>query len=198
MTLPSDIKQSFYETLNGDSSVLEFESWLYADKQLESILNSDDYLNLISFGYKDSTAKYDLIALLEKLVDKGDYEMWRIRKLLTKALKRDKELPQLLMSFYDLYCKGYSFLDNLGLGYGLAIEVPYSQAEYWDDLTIEQQQKLLASFYPQLDLEIKKVISWLDTDKIKLTGNRDQYNYYFDYSDNRNDEEKIPTAYQRG
>jgi hypothetical protein len=198
MTLPADIKQLFFETLNGDKSVLEFESWLYTDKQLESILNSDDYLYLISLGYKNSTAKYDLNILLEKLVDKGDYEMWRIRKLLTKALQRDKELPQLLMTFYDLYCKGYSFLDNLGLGYGLAVEVPYSQADYWDDLTIEQQQKLLASFYPQLDLEIKKVMNWLDTGVIKLTGNRDRNNYYFDYIDIRNDQEKLPTAYQRG
>ena len=198
MTLPADIEQLIFETLNGDKSVLEFESWLYADKQLEKTINSDDYLDLISLGYKSSTAKYDLKILLEKLVDKGDYEMWRIRKLLTKALQRDKELPQLLMNFYDLYCKGYSFFDNLGLGYGLAVEVPYSQADYWDDLTVEQQQKLLASFYPQLDLEIKKVINWLDTGKIKLTGNRDQYNYYFDYTDNRTSEEKLPTAYQRG
>ena len=198
MTLPADIEQLIFETLNGDKSVLEFESWLYADKQLEKTINSDDYLDLISLGYKSSTAKYDLKILLEKLVDKGDYEMWRIRKLLTKALQRDKELPQLLMNFYDLYCKGYSFFDNLGLGYGLAVEVPYSQADYGDDLTVEQQQKLLASFYPQLDLEIKKVINWLDTGKIKLTGNRDQYNYYFDYTDNRTSEEKLPTAYHRG
>jgi hypothetical protein len=198
MILPADIKQLFFETLNDDKSVQEFESWLYADKRLESILNSDNYLDLISLGYKNSTAKYDLRKLLEQFVDKGEYEMWRLYKLLTKALQRDKELPKILMTFYDLYCKGYSFLDNLGLGYGLAVEVPYSQADYWDDLTIEQQQKLLASFYPQLDLEIKKVISWLDTGKIVLTGNKDQYNYYFDYTDNRNEEEKMPTAYQRG
>ncbi len=198
MTLPADIEQLFFETLNGDKSVLEFETWLYADKQLEKEINSDDYLDLISLRYKSSTAKHDLNKLLEKLVNKGDYEMWRIRRLLTKALQRDKDLPQLLMTFYDLYCKGYSFLDNLGLGYGLAVEVPYSQADYWDGLTLEQQQKLLASFYPQLDLEIKKVIGWLDTGKIKLTGNRDHYNYYFDYTDNRNPDEKLPTAYQRG
>lgn len=198
MTIPSDIKQLFFETLNGDKSVVAFENWLYADKQLESILNAEDYLNLISLGYKSATAKYNLKILLVKLIDQGEYEMWRIRKLLTKALQHDKELPELLMTFYDFYCKGYSFFDNLGLGYGLAVKVPYSQVDYWTDLTMEEQQKLLASFYPQLDVEINKVIGWLDTGKIKLTGNRDQYNYYFDYTDIRNDEEKIPTAYQRG
>ena len=196
MTLPADIKQVFFETLYGDKTVLEFEVWLYANKNLDNILNPEDYLELISLGYKSSTAKYDLAKLLEPLVDKGEYEKWKLLKMLAKALQRDKELPQLLMSFYDLYCKGYSFLDNLGLGYGLAVEVPYSQADTWDELSVDQQQKLLASFYPQLNIELTKVIDWLNSGKIILTGNKDQYNYYFDYVDNRNDEEKKPTAYQ--
>lgn len=196
MKLPAHIKQVFFETLYGDKAVLEFESWLYADKRLESILSAEDYLELLSLGYKSSTAKYELSKLLERLVDKGEYEKWRLTKMLTKALQRDKDLPHLLMSFYDLYCKGYSFLDNLGLGYGLAVEVPYSQADYWDELSAEQQQELLASFYPQLDIELRKVIDWLTSGKITLTGNKDQYNHYFDYVDNRSDEEKKATAYQ--
>ncbi len=47
MTLPANIQEIFFDTLNGDKSVLEFEEWLYADKKLETILNSDDYLELI-------------------------------------------------------------------------------------------------------------------------------------------------------
>lgn len=198
MTFPADIRQVFFETLFGDKTVLEFENWLYADKNLENILRPEDYLELISLGYKSSTAKYDLAELLERLIDKGEYETWRLLNMLTKALQRSRELPHLLMSFYDLYCKGYSFLDNLGLGYGLAVEVPYSQADYWDELSADQQQKLLASFYPQLDIELRKVIDWLNSGKIILTGSKDQYNHYFDYVDNRNAEEKKPTAYQIG
>ncbi|MFT3947773.1 MAG: hypothetical protein QM763_12460 [Agriterribacter sp.] len=45
MTLPADIEQIFFDTLSGDKTVLEFEQWLYADKRLETILNSDDYLD---------------------------------------------------------------------------------------------------------------------------------------------------------
>jgi hypothetical protein len=196
MTLPADIKQVFFETLYGDKTVPEFETWLYANKTVENILSPQDYLELISLGYKSSTAKYDLCKLLDRLVDKREYENWRLTKMLTKALQRDKELPQLLMSFYDLYCKGYSFLDNLALGFGLAVEAPYSQADNWDDLSVEKQQKLLAGFYPQLDTELEKVIDWLNSGKIILTGNKDQYNQYFDYVDNRSEEEKKPTAYK--
>lgn len=195
MNLPADIKKIFFETLYGDKNVLEFEDWLYADKRLESLLTADDYLDLISYGYKGDRVKYGLYKLLEKHIDKGEYEKWKMLRRLRKALQRDEELPQILMAFYDLYCKGYSFLDNLGLGYGLAVEVPYSQADSWDELTPEQQQTLLNSFFPNIEKEIKKVIGWLETGKVVLTGFQDEYQQY-EYIDNRTENEKQPTAYQ--
>src|SRR5580658_1558831 len=135
MTLPEDIKEIFFETLCGDKSVLAFEEWLYSNKSLEDILTAEDYLALISYGYKGNGVKYGLYKIVEKLIDKGEYEQWKRLRLLHKALQRDSELPQTLMSFYDLYCKGYNFLQNLGLGYGLAVEAPHSGADNWNELT---------------------------------------------------------------
>lgn len=197
MTLPDDIKEIFFDTLSGDKTVLEFEQWLYADKRLETILNSDDYLDLISYGYKANNAKYGLFRLLEKHIDKGELETKRIYTLLTKALNKDKELPEILMTFYDLYCKGYNFFDNLGLGYGLRVEVPgiNNYEETWDNLNKAEQTALLNSFYPDLETEINKVIFWLDTGKIILTGIKDEYNH-FEYIDNRTELEKQPTGYK--
>ncbi len=195
MGLPADIQEIFFDTLNGDKSLLEFEEWLYMDKRLETILSPEDYLELISYGYKSVTAQKWLFSLFEKHIDKGEYEKRRIRNLLIRVLKRDQESPEILMSFYDMYCKGYSFMDNLGLGYGLGVEVPYPQADTWDELTIEQKKKLLDSFYPAIETEIQKVILWLDNGKIILTGIKDEYNR-FDYIDNRTEEEKKPTAFR--
>ena len=195
MTLPPDIQEIFFDALSGDKSLLEFEEWLYKDKRLEAILSQEDYLELISYGYKSDTAKKWLFPLFEKHIDKGEFEKRRIRNLLTKALNRDKDLPHILMTFYDMYCKGYYFMDNLGLGYGLAVAVPYSQANSWSELTIEQKNKLLDSFYPAIETEISKVISWLDNGKVVLTGIKDE-NDHFEYLDNRTGEEKKPTAFK--
>jgi hypothetical protein len=198
MTLPADIQNIFFDTLSGDKTVLEFEQWLYADKRLELIINPDDYLDLISFGYKDGNVKYDLFKLLEKHIDKGELETRRIYRLLIKALNRDKELPEILMIFYYLYCNGYNFFDNLGLGYGLAVEVPQvenTSADTWDELSQEQQRNLLDSFYPNLETEIYKVIYWLDNSKVVLTGNKDEYDHY-EYIDNRSEIEKQPIGYK--
>jgi len=195
MKLPGDIKEIFFETLYGDKTVLEFEQWLYADKRLETILTQEDYLDLISYDYKGDSVKYGLYKLLEKHIDNGEYEKWKLIRLLHKALQRNNDLPQILMSFYDLYYKGYNFLDNLGLGYGLSVEVPYPQADSWDELTSEQQQTLVDSFYPGTEQEIKKVIGWLESQKIILTGIQDEYNHYV-YIDNRTEQEKQPSAYK--
>jgi len=197
MTFPPDIEQVFFETLNGDKSIREFENWLYNESLLESILDDSKYLELISLGYKGRSAKYELSKLLLEIVDKTKYENWRIRRLLTKAAQRDEELPQILLHFYDLYCKGYSFLDNLGLGYGLAIAVPYPYAETWDELSPSRQRELLSRFDAQLDTEIQKVLNWLDTGKIILTGNKNEDGHYLDFTDNRTDGEKLPTSYER-
>jgi len=185
MVLPENIKEIFFQTLYGSKSILEFEAWLYKDEQLEGILSPENYLDLISYGYKGEAAKYGLYKLLENLIDKGEYETWKLLHLLRKALKRNDELPEILMTFYDLYCKGYTFLDILGSGYGLAVEVPYQfDKESWDELTAEQQQGLLNSFYPDIENEIVKVIGLIERRQIVLTGVRGEYNHY-EYIDNR-------------
>ena len=195
MALPIEIRQFFYETLNGDRDVFEFEKWLYTNKELEGILNSDDYLDLISHNFKRSGAKNDLSKLLEKHINKAEFEKWKLVNLLNKALARDKDLPKILMKFYDLYCHGYYFLGNLGIGYGLAVKVPYSLADSWDELTQQQQKDILDSFYPQITVEIQKVIEWLNDGTIVLTGTQNELDYY-EYNDFRILKEKQPSAYK--
>lgn len=88
MILPIDIQEIFYDTLSGDKTILQFEEWLYSDKRLEETLHPDDYLELISFGYKSDTAYKWLYLLLSKHIDKGEFERRRIHKLLLKALNK--------------------------------------------------------------------------------------------------------------
>lgn len=189
MKFPEDIQELFYKTLSGEVTPLEFEEWLYADKRLETLMPSSDYLELISYGYKGEHVKYGLYQLLEKHIEKGDYEKWKLMKLLQKALEHDESLPQILMSLYELYGKGYGFLNDLALRYGLRVEVPYELADSWDQLSQHQQETLLNSFYPNLPADIERVIGWLENEQVVLTGIQDEYDHYV-YIDNRSTEER--------
>lgn len=113
--LPRHIEQKFYDTIFGTVALEEFESWLYSDKKLETILSEDEYLELISFNYKKNGAKYELVNLLiDRYIDFAEYEEWRMLNLLYAAKNKNEKLPDILRQFYDLYCKGYAFLNDLG------------------------------------------------------------------------------------
>lgn len=190
--LPQDIKERFFKTIKGDISLDDFEQWLYADKELEKYLNSDDYFDLISLSFKLSGAKYELWNLLKKHIDLGEFETYKILELLNEAKQKDERLPYVLMEFYHLYCKGYNFFQDLGIGIGLAVEVPRvnnTTADTWDELTSEQQKELLDSFSPELEECIEEVIYWLETKKIILTGEQDEIGHY-EHKDLRTEEEK--------
>jgi len=190
--LPKHIKERFFKTIKGDISVHEFEQWLYSDKELENILDSGDYLDLISFSFQKSTAKYELWNLLKKHIDVGEFETYKLIELLYETKRRSEKLPFILMDFYELYCKGLIFLREIGLGYGLSVVVPRmenTKADTWEELTETQQKKLLDSFFPDLENEIDKVIDWFENGKIIIKGERDEIGYYT-YDDYRTEEER--------
>jgi hypothetical protein len=192
--LPPHIKEWFYHTLTGDISLSGFEQWLYSEEELENILTPDDYLALISLNFKKSGAKYNLWNLLKKQIDLGDFETDKLLKLLKDAQHKTERRPFILIAFYNLYCKGYYFLDNLGLGYGLAVEAALMHnvaAESWDELNAQEKQQLLNLFSPKLEEEIDKVIGWLQNKSVVLTGEQDEFGNY-GYNDYRSSAERKP------
>jgi hypothetical protein len=96
-----------------------------------------------------------------------------------------------MMGFYDLYCDGYYFLDDLGLGYGLMFTVPPSkfQVDTWDKLRLDQKSEYINELFPKIEKEVLKVKDWIANGKIVLTSEKDELNRYC-YSDFRTDMEK--------
>jgi hypothetical protein len=189
--LPIELKTRFFKTIKGDITLADFEQWIYDTETLESILNSDDYLDIISLNYNKGGAKYELYNILKRLIDLGEFETYKMLELLNEAKAKTERLPFVLVEFYDLYCKGYNFLQDLGLGYGLMVEVPPSKysKDNWDDLKEEEKQELLNSFYPEIEEVIQRVIDWLTNKRIILTGEQDEIGHY-SYQDLRTESER--------
>ena len=190
--LKQDIKEKFYLMILNEVSMKDFELWLYADTEIEKTLSSDDYLDLISLGFKKSGAKYELVKLLKKHIDLAEFETYKILKLLKEAQRKTDNLPYILIEFYYLYCDGYHFLRDIGVGFGLLLIVPNIEntaADTWEELTIEQKKNLLDSFSPKLEECIARAINWLEEKKIILTGEQDAGRHYI-YEDLRTAVEK--------
>jgi len=197
-TLPDELKYRFFKTIFGDISVSEFEQWLYQTDDVERHLMADDYLDLISYNFKQPGAKYGLVQILEKHINLGEYQTWKLENLLNSVERKEGNYPSAITEFYDLYCRGYGFLDDLGFGYGLALDCPYTSNGHgsFEDLTKQQQLELADSFFPQIITEIERVRNWLHSGKIVLTGEKDELGHY-EYVDNRTEEEIRPTTFTK-
>lgn len=190
-SLSEDIKVKFFRFINGEELISEFEQWVYDTNALEEILGGEDYFNLISLDFTKRGSQYELIKILERHIDAGEYETWKLRKLLTLFLSQEGDLPLMLCEFYELYCDGFHFLETLGLNYGLAILVPphgYS-SESWQALTDEEQKRLLDSILPDAISEARKVLTWLDQGKIVIIDKQGDFGKYL-YVDKRTEKEK--------
>lgn len=193
--LPAHIKTEVFEFLNREMPLEEFEQWVYATKDIEEVFSREDYVELLSVDYSKISNRFDVVKLVTRYIDEGEYETWKLKKLLYAVINDDADLQQVFIDFYDLYCDGYRFLDNLGLGYGLFVVVPPSEysSDSWEKLSEQEQKRLLASFFPGALNEVKRVLSWLNDGKIVILNEQDGPGH-FKYLDHRSEEEKKPTA----
>ncbi|MEI6602596.1 MAG: hypothetical protein WCL54_03820 [Clostridia bacterium] len=183
-----------YDLYYGDLEINKFEKWVYESSKLESLISSDQYLELISLNYQSRDIKHQIEKILKNHIDYGYLEKKRIIEQLNKSLQSREALPQILQWFYYMYCHGYYFLFDIGIGYGLTCVVPPSKykVETWEELNQEEKDQIIESFYPQIESDIYRALSWIKEDKIVLTGTKDDMNRW-EFIDNRTDEEKIST-----
>jgi len=173
----------FYKLVSNEIGLADFEKWVYSETALEDILSFEDYLELISINYKKPSGLYEAEKTLSKYFSLGKYHEWNVRNILKKIIERPDDVHKYIEQCYDLYCDGFNFLDNIGLGYGVDIKCP----EY-SDATVDD-------YYPQILVEAEKVIDWLDNGKIVITGHSGNFQG-IEYDDNRNTKETEPSGYK--
>lgn len=186
------LEYKYLELLDNNLSIKEFEQWVYQSDDLKILLSSDDYINLISLDYNSKYISYEIDKISDKYIDSGKLETMKIKALLTRALQKDEKIDDILRKLYYMYCDGYYFLQDLGLGYGLSCEVP-SFANSWEELSVQQRTSIIDSFYPKLEYDLRRALDWIESKKVILIGKQNDINLWL-YIDNRNNEEKKSTV----
>lgn len=192
--LPQSVKERFFQLLQGTIGIEAFEAWVYESQVLEDVLSEEDYYELIAFHYQKPFALRELHPILEKHLIPGEFETWRLRRLLAQISREHEELIHILTSLYDLYCEGYRFLEKLALDYGLVLKYPplksrQYHAGHWSELEPTEREELLDEFFPHIEAEVERVLKWLDEGKIVITGHDERYGT-LQFKDRRTDEEK--------
>lgn len=197
MDIPTSIQEKFLAYLDGELSPAEFEKWIYDTPELEAVLGEENYLKILSYDFHQEGGKSSIKAILKQYIDYGKYETQFILKLVEEIKENSSSCQSHLKTVYQLYCSGYNFLDNLGIGYGLKLVVPYEfDADKWEDIEEEKRKAIIDGFYPKLAEEADKVIRWINNEQLKLSGKVDEMGRK-EYIDNRTEAEKKATAYRR-
>ena len=187
----NEIESKYFDLMDEKISVKEFENWVYETKWLEKELTEDEYIDLISLNYGTPSSKYEIGKILKERFDEGKFESVKMIELLSSIIERDGKEGESLTKMYDLYCRGYYFLEDLGLGIGLFIEVPNKYGvEYYHELNEKQKNELVNSVYPsakELAIELK---NWILRGDLKLTGERESELNRWQYIDYRTEEDK--------
>ncbi|MCI0395538.1 MAG: hypothetical protein L0332_21900 [Chloroflexi bacterium] len=174
----NNVEETLFRFLIGEIPLEEFETWVYSSKELESYLNSDAYLELISFNFQKKGAGYEVKSLLYKHIDVGKYETWRIKKLLGQLLNEERDLVELLEIFYVLYCGGYRFLERIGYQHVMVDNIPrLTERSLWNTLAFEKAREALGRYITCLKPEALKVLEAIDKGQIKITG---EFEYQID------------------
>lgn len=187
----SEIDIVIFKLISKETQSKEFEAWVYSEKSLESVISSDDYLELISLNYESPSALYEAKKILTNYIQLPDYYDWLLRETLQNVISRPLNACKYIEQCYDFYCDGFGFLRNLGLRYGLTVVVLPGKyiVEHWSELNTSEQQELLDSLYPGVAEEAEKIIGWMNAGKIILTRHSGEYQG-IEYEDNRALEEK--------
>lgn len=185
--IDENIELKFYEVLKHKIDLRDFESWVYKTKDLENILPNDIYVDLISLNFNSKYAHNDLENLIGHLVDNGKFEIKRLTKYLESIIARDSNCADSIEMTYHLYCSGYAFLQRLALTYGLLVSCPPSgnYEKSWDEISKSEQKSLLDEFYPEIILDARNVLDWIENGKIIIRNSVNDLGDY-EYDDLRN------------
>ncbi|QOI53296.1 hypothetical protein [Leptospira interrogans] len=190
-------KEIIFTFLFGNLSLQEFEIFLYESKEIENTFKYDEYIELLSLNFSKRSNRHEAFKIIEKNIDMSEYEVWRLNKIFNSIVHREENYPQLIASLYDLYCKGYYFLNILGLDFGLHLTYPreYNYDKNISELIKSEQIKLANALYPEIIYHVHLIQRFLNDKKIIVTGKLNDFNNY-EYIDNRNEGEKAQTEYR--
>lgn len=182
--LPDEVRVRFLAVLADAAQLPAFEQWVYASRELEAALDPNDYVDLLALDYRRRDAAYEARKILKKYVSAAEVETHRLKHILEEIIAGGEGAYAAIRETYELYCHGYSFLDGLGLGYGLGLVAD-------DDYGASPPGKArVARMYPEVAAEAERVLGWLVSGKVALTGKLDVWFEERCFVDHRRERDK--------
>jgi hypothetical protein len=157
-----ELKDQFYAYYVGEISLRDFETWLYEHPKIETDIGEAFYFDLIDIDYRDKHAADKLEKVVYSRFPRAEFETRRIRELLEKTASGE-DLPDMVQRLYDEYCRGYWFLEELGLAW----VHHFLMAEHLSDKKIREK---IARDAENIARDARRVLARMDRKEVVITG----------------------------
>jgi hypothetical protein len=171
----NEMESIFFRYLIGELPIKDFEQWIYSTPELEGYLGGSAYFDFISFNFQQPSASSELSKLIVKYFAPTKFLNWKFKRLLRGLLDGTLDPVEVFENLYDMYCKGYQFLDHLAIQYLLWIEeTPKLTAQhFWDKNEFFRHRKMLDSYVDSLKDEIETLLQALESGEIELINEKE-------------------------
>ncbi len=165
--LTDTTKQTFFKLLNGDITIKDFEQWVYkSSDNLETVLQPDLYLDLISFNYIQKDSLRQLCDKIKTQIDNEEFTIWRTKRLLKDIIENKIDLVvatrQLRELYYDTDEKFIPI--TLGVGYESVLDEVPTPSEYkqWNSKALKEILKTVDYYRDDIIRDSKAFLDTLD------------------------------------
>ena len=169
-------KLLFYKFLNDDISLEEFESWVYENEELEKLLPTDHYNDLLDFNFKSRGLKNFIRSIVKKHFDWKEFEKWRTIELLKNIKSGKIEIVLATRKLRELYREqeeeiGTPFLTiRLAIGYESELDHCPIVSEYhrWNPDVLKKQLKAVEWYRENILKDVDKELNELLHNAVKI------------------------------
>ncbi len=171
-----DIQNMFYNVYIKATPIEIFETWLYENNDIESILGNELYFDLLNINYRDKHAIFEVEKFILPYIDFGRSEFLRITALLKSIDGEKGDIYSIMSQMYDDYCSGYYFLRYLAFS--------FITSGFEEEIGIDGIRKNLLNFKNKYKNEAKRLLGFIKKGELVITDK-------FIYEDFRKEKDRI-------
>jgi len=181
INLSVENKIEFFKFINGDNTISDLEKFIFSRIELEHQIDSETYLTLISLNFEENFDYAKLLTLVKnKIIEAGEFESWKLKKILTEFLiqphKIDVNLDKIYHLYYGIYQENterkyeFKFLGNLALNYLFWAEEGYLKTHYGHNWKSEYKKCAMNFdfYFEQLKDFASEILIALDKKEIEI------------------------------
>lgn len=180
MNLPEQVKNIFYNYLDGEITLSEFEQWIYKNTNQLDAVSKELQFELINFDYNQYNSNDKILGFIYySVIDIREYTEWRLKKLLALTLNKNNWTSAIGPLYWEFWDDNSRFNFLLPISNLIAVVILKPENFGLPNLHGKLKEEIIIEFiYPEILIESEQLLNDINSGLIQITGEKE-------FTDNR-------------